>query len=92
VSLICSPQEIEEHHLFFDRWGGWAVIFSRLMPILPEVVILLAGFAKMNFRRFFIALMLGSIPMALFFSWLGHVSRDDSNGSLFLLAGTCFTR
>ncbi len=77
ASLICSPQEIEEHHLFFDRWGGWAVIFSRLMPILPEVVTLLAGFAKMNFRRFFTALMLGSIPMALFFTWLGHVSRDE---------------
>ena len=77
AALIASEAELEDYHHLFDKWGGWAVICSRLMPILPEVVTLLAGFARMDFRKFTMALLIGSVPMALFFSWLGHVSKDE---------------
>ena len=61
---------------FCDRWGGFAVICSRAMPILPEVVAVLAGLARMRFGRFLASLVLGTVPTAVLFAMIGHVSRE----------------
>lgn len=60
--FIASEEEIERFQVFFDRWGGTAIIISRIMPILPEVMAILAGFAKMNTKKFLFALLLGHYP------------------------------
>jgi len=74
IRYIASEQESKRFGKFFDRWGGLGIIMSRMMPILPEVLCVLAGLAKMNFGRFFGALLLGSVPAAILFAWIGHVS------------------
>ncbi len=73
---IADEQEQARFRAFFDRWGGFAVIASRILPILPEVVAVLAGLAGMRLRRFTAALLLGTAPTALLFAWLGHASRN----------------
>jgi uncharacterized membrane protein YdjX (TVP38/TMEM64 family) len=77
VRFIASEEEMARFQAFFDRWGGVAVIVSRVLPILPEVVAVLAGLARMRVRRFAAALALGTVPTAALFAWLGHVSRDE---------------
>lgn len=74
---IASEEELDRFRDLFDRWGGYAVIASRILPILPEVVAVLAGFARMRPRRFVAALLLGTVPTATLFAWLGHVSRAE---------------
>jgi len=77
VRWMASEQEIGRFQAFFDRWGGWAIIVSRVLPILPEVVAVLAGLARMRLRRFVVALALGTVPTATLFAVLGHVSRAE---------------
>lgn len=73
---LASDAELDRFRGFFDRWGGYAVILSRLAPILPEVTTVLAGLARMHFLRFLAALVLGSVPMALLFAWIGQASSE----------------
>jgi len=74
---IADPEELARFQRFFDRWGGVAIILSRILPILPEVVAVLAGLARMRLRRFAAALALGTVPTAALFAWLGHASRAE---------------
>jgi len=62
---------------FFGRSGGWAVVLSRWLPILPEVIACMAGLARMPFGMFLAALLCGSVPMALVFAWLGHAGAES---------------
>lgn len=71
---IASSEELERFQSFFDEWGAYAVILSRIMPIIPEVTTILAGLSGMNFRRFLPALMAGSLPVSFLFSWVGSYS------------------
>jgi uncharacterized membrane protein YdjX (TVP38/TMEM64 family) len=77
--FFASKEEREEFKAVFDKFGGIAVIFSRMLPILPEVITVLAGFAKMRLKLFIPALILGTLPTAAFFSYLGTVGRENSN-------------
>ncbi len=76
VDVTATDEELERFQSFFDRWGGAAIIGSRILPILPEVVTILAGIAGMHPVRFIVSLLLGTIPTALLFSWIGYASRS----------------
>ena len=74
---LASEEELARFRSLFDRWGGYAVLVSRALPILPEVMAVLAGLARMRFSRFLAALLLGSSATSLLFAWLGWASRAE---------------
>ncbi len=73
---LASPAEQIRYRNLFDSWGGLAVILSRMLPILPEVLSVLAGLYGMRFKNFLIAVTLGSIPPAIAFAWIGQQSLE----------------
>ena len=73
---LADDKELARFHAFFDRWGPVAVILSRAAPILPEVMAVLAGLARMSLGRFAASLVLGTVPTAFLFAWLGYASRE----------------
>ena len=77
VGFLASEEEIRRFRYLFDRWGGPAIIVSRILPILPEVMSLLAGLARMSLARFLTALLLGTVPTCFLFSYLGWASRSE---------------
>jgi uncharacterized membrane protein YdjX (TVP38/TMEM64 family) len=84
---LLSPAEEKKFKGFFDRKGGLAVVLSRMLPVLPEVLSLMAGFYGMQPFRFGIAVALGSIPPALLFSWIGTTATEAPLTALLLLTG-----
>ena len=81
--FIADPKELERFRAFFDRWGGAAIIVSRILPVLPEVMSVLAGLARMTFPRFLAAVLLGTIPTCVLFAWIGAASaRQPGSGIL----------
>jgi uncharacterized membrane protein YdjX (TVP38/TMEM64 family) len=72
---LAAEDELERFRRLFDKWGGLAIIVSRIMPVLPEVMTILAGIARMHPLRFAVSLLLGTIPTSLLFAWLGWSSR-----------------
>ncbi len=80
--FIVTQTEIENYRAFFNQWGAYAIIISRVMPIMPEVLSILAGFSEMKFKRFAAALIAGTIPACFLFSWIGQASADFNIGVL----------
>lgn len=57
---------------WFDRWGAWAVLLGRLLPVIPfDVISYSAGLTQMKFRGFAIPTVVGTFPRALFYAFLG---------------------
>jgi len=74
--FLASEEELRRFQHLFDQWGGMAIIISRIMPVLPEVLTILAGIARMHPGRFSVSLLLGTFFTSLLFSWIGYASRS----------------
>lgn len=84
IRYIATEPELERFKNFFDDWGGYAVIISRIMPVMPEVITILAGFSKMKFSRFLAALFAGTVPVSFFFSLVGANSVFDTGTGIII--------
>lgn len=82
--FLAGKDELDDLQTFFDSWGAVGIISSRALPVLPEVLTLLAGLAKMHFGRFMLSLTLGAIPVGLAFAWVGETSGVSSSLLLIL--------
>lgn len=51
-SKLFKPQHMKAAHDFYERHGGKAIIMARFMPIVRTFVPVVAGIAKMPYRRF----------------------------------------
>ncbi len=59
-------------YVWFDKWGGWLVFITRLIPFLPlDVTSYVAGAVGMNFLVFVLANVLAIVPRATFFGLVG---------------------
>ena len=70
----------------FARRGGWIVAFSRWAPVLPEVVSVVAGVARMPFAAFLAAAACGALPLCAIFALIGHLGREAPVWTLALSA------
>ena len=62
---------------FFARWGTWAVLFSRCIPIVRTFISLPAGVARMPFWRFTILTVIGCIPWVTALTLIGRAAGED---------------
>ena len=76
--FLASESELADLQRFFDSWGAAGIIASRALPVIPEVMTILAGLAKMHFGRFMLSLFLGSVPVGFAFAWVGETTGTSS--------------
>jgi len=74
--VLVGERDLQRAQAFFQRGGGWAVAVSRTLPLLAEVISCLAGLSGMPARRFFIALVCGSLPVGFFYAAIGDYARE----------------
>jgi membrane protein DedA with SNARE-associated domain len=70
--LHMGPAQIERGDVWFRRHGEAAVLFGRMIPVVRAFVSLPAGIAKMNFGRFTIFSLIGTIPWVVGLAFAGH--------------------
>lgn len=58
------------------KYGGWIVAASRWLPVLPEVISVVAGAHRMPVKLFGLSALCGVVPFSLAFATLGHVGAD----------------
>jgi uncharacterized membrane protein YdjX (TVP38/TMEM64 family) len=78
IRLLADDDELARFRAFFDSWGTAGIIASRALPVVPEIMTLLAGAAKMHFGRFLLALIIGSLPVGLLMAWAGAAAGHSS--------------
>lgn len=74
---ILGPDDLEKGRRLFSNSGGWIIVLSRWLPILPEITSCMAGLTRMPPGRFFSSLACGCIPMAFAFAWIGSRGEDS---------------
>jgi membrane protein DedA with SNARE-associated domain len=69
--VLISPKDLDLADRWFERFGDWAIFFSRLLPVVRTFISFPAGVARMNFPRFVIYTFAGSFPWTLGLAYLG---------------------
>ena len=69
--ILFSHHDMDVADKFFNKYGEITIFSSRLMPVVRTFISLPAGIAKMNFWRFTIYSMIGSIPWCWALAWIG---------------------
>jgi len=72
--VIKDPQQRLALREQFDQYGILMIVFSRAMPILPEVTACLSGMTKIPFVRFITAWSVSSVPYAIIATYAGSIS------------------
>jgi membrane protein DedA with SNARE-associated domain len=56
------PADLDRADAWFDRYGDWAVLLGRLVPLVRALINYPAGVARMPVARFLLFSALGSLP------------------------------
>lgn len=72
-----KPEHLAWADRWFERYGSWAVFFSRMLPIVRTFISLPAGVARMPFWRFSVLTFLGALPWNLGLTLVGKSARDN---------------
>jgi membrane protein DedA with SNARE-associated domain len=75
--LLISRHEVEQAERWFARYGDWAVLVSRVLPVVRTFISLPAGIARMNVWRFTVLTFVGSFPWSLGLAWAGYVLGEN---------------
>ena len=70
--LHIKPSHLEWADRWFERYGSWAVFFSRMLPIIRTFISLPAGVARMPFWKFTVLTLLGCIPWIFMLTLIGR--------------------
>ena len=60
-SGLFSVKNVERTNAFFERFGGFAVIVARFVPIVRTFAPVAAGVGRMNYRRYSIYNLVGAL-------------------------------
>ena len=71
--VTVSADEIDRAKRWFDRHGGVAVFFCRLVPGVRSLISIPAGIAKMNLAAFLAYTLVGSAIWTGLLAWLGYI-------------------
>jgi membrane protein DedA with SNARE-associated domain len=69
--VLISHRDLDTADRWFDRYGDWAIFFSRLLPVVRTFISFPAGVARMNFSRFVAYTFIGSFPWCLGLAYVG---------------------
>jgi membrane protein DedA with SNARE-associated domain len=69
--LHIKPKDLERAERWFERWGGWAVFFSRMLPVVRTFISLPAGIARMPLGRFTALTVAGCVPWVFLLTFIG---------------------
>ena len=67
-----SRKNVERTNAFFVRFGGFAVIAARFVPIVRTFAPIVAGASAMNYRKFVVYNVAGGFLWAVGFTQLGY--------------------
>ncbi|MDT4985176.1 MAG: rane-associated protein [Pseudonocardiales bacterium] len=71
-SRFFRPEYVTRSHRFFERYGSWAIIVGRFVPIVRTVATVMAGVGRMRFPLFAVYSVIGGVIWTDGILLLGH--------------------
>lgn len=84
---LLGEKDYDRGTTLFANVGGWIIVISRWLPLLPEVVACMAGLTRMPFIKFITALACGSIPLGFVFAYIGSTGNQNPPMAIVLSVG-----
>ncbi|MBU1136861.1 DedA family protein [Patescibacteria group bacterium] len=78
--ILISKHDLNLADSWFKRYGQATVFFSRLLPIVRTFISLPAGIAKMDFKKFSLYTILGSLPWSFALTYVGLTLGENWQG------------
>src|SRR3712207_3185291 len=75
--LHVKRSHLEWADRWFERYGGWTVFLTRMLPIIRTFISLPAGVARMPFWKFSVLTFVGCVPWVLMLTWIGQQAGDN---------------
>ncbi len=75
--ILLSHRDLDTAERWFDKYGDWAIFFSRLLPVIRTFISLPAGIARMNFPKFILYTFLGSLPWCFTLAYVGKLLGEN---------------
>ncbi len=89
-SFLFRKEHIKKTQAFFDQYGSTAIVIARFAPVIRTFAPILAGVVAMDYKRFTLFNILGSVLWAILIPllgyWLGNVIPDIDRYLLPILA------
>ena len=67
-----KKDDIEKSEKWFNKYGMIACLIGRNFPIVRTLISLPIGVMKLDFKKFFIYTLIGSIPWTFIFTYAGY--------------------
>ncbi len=74
--VLIRKRDIDKADHFFQKYGEWTVLVSRVLPIVRTFISLPAGIAHMNFPKFCAYTFVGALPFCYLLAWAGTKLGD----------------
>jgi uncharacterized membrane protein YdjX (TVP38/TMEM64 family) len=72
IVRLAGEDSLARMRTFFDQAGAWAIVLTRGLPYsVPEILVLVAGLARMPLAAFAGAMVLGSVPTGIVYAAIG---------------------
>jgi membrane-associated protein len=72
-SLFFRPEYLLKAQAFYEKHGGLTITLARFVPVIRTFAPIVAGAAKMRYRRFLLFNLLGGLGWAVGVTMLGYV-------------------
>ena len=88
-SRFFKARHVEQARKFFERNGARTIVLARFVPVVRTFATVMAGAARMDFRRFALYSVIGGVAWTTAVTvvgyWLGHVAVVRDHVELFIL-------
>lgn len=73
VEALAGKAGLESADRWFERWGAYAILVARLVPVLSfDIISFAAGLTRVRFGEFLAATAVGAAPATFVYSYLGE--------------------
>lgn len=69
--VLIDAHDIDRADRFFARYGDWAVLIGRMLPVIRTFIAFPAGVVRMPLMRFHVFTFVGSWPWCFALAWVG---------------------
>jgi len=77
--VLIDAHDLDKADRFFVKYGDWAVLIGRLLPVIRTFIAFPAGVARMPLLRFHFYTFVGSWPWCLMLAWIGMKLGESWN-------------
>src|SRR3990170_2601539 len=75
--VFIDAHDLDVADRWFAKYGDYAVLLARMVPVARSVISIPAGVSRMPLRRFVLFTAVGTVPWNMLLIWSGMVLGDN---------------